>query len=205
MLIVFDMDGTLVEGNSWSKVNKYFGVEEKALEYMDMYLRGEIRYCEFMDAVIKLWGRNVHISTIESIFENFKLVNGAFEVVSKLRRIGHELAIITVGLDILAGKVAEKLGIKHVIANGLEVDNKGFLTGKGICRVELLRKDIALNKLCRKLGYALNECVAIGDSKFDKSIIEVAGLGIAFRADPELINVADVSIDDLRDILKYVP
>ena len=203
-LIVFDMDGTLISGNSWSRLNKYFGVEEEALKFMNEYIKGYIGYCEFMRKTVKLWGEGVHISTIQAILRQYEFSPGAAEVVSELHRQGHTTAIITVSLDILANEVASKLGIPYVIANGLEVDKSGYLTGGCTCRVELLRKDRALRELADKLGFSLATCVAIGDSKYDRSILEAAGLGIAYKADPELKEVADVVINDLMEILKYL-
>jgi len=204
MLIAFDMDGTLVEGNSWARINKHFGVEEKALKYMNDYLRGVISYREFMNNVIRLWGNNVHIKDIERILERYKLMPGAEEVISSLRSHGFTVAIITVGLDILANKIADKLGISHVIANGVETDENGYLTGNGICRVELGHKDKALIKLAEKLDIPLSKTIAVGDSKYDKSMLEVSGFGIAYNAEPELAEIADACINDLREILNYI-
>ncbi|MEM3421110.1 MAG: haloacid dehalogenase-like hydrolase, partial [Candidatus Hadarchaeum sp.] len=62
-------------------------------------------------------------------------------VVGEIVRRGFQTAIITGGLDVLAGNVARDLGIPHIIANGLEVDKSGYLTGEGILRVEPRHKD----------------------------------------------------------------
>lgn len=204
MLIVFDMDGTLIEGNSWSRLNKFFNVENKALTYMKDYINGNIKYCDFMKRVINLWGENIHIKTIKSILLNYKLSPGAFEVIQELHKRGFITAIITVGLDILANDVARNLNISYVLANGLEINIEGYLTGNSICRVELLRKDKALKVLAEHLNIPLDRTIAVGDSKYDISMLKIAGLGIAYNADPELIREADISITDLREILKYV-
>jgi phosphoserine phosphatase len=204
MLITFDMDGTLIKGNSWSRLDRHFGVEDLALRCLEDYLKGLLNYRDFLNSYISLWGKNIHISIIESTLSNYTLSPGAIEVVSGLHRRGHTTAIITVGLDILANKVASRLKIPNVMANGLEVDERGYLTGKVVCRVELLRKDIALKSLMTQLGISQRECVAIGDSKYDRTMLEAASLGIAYKADHELVEAADVSIIDLREIPTHI-
>jgi phosphoserine phosphatase len=137
-----------------------------------------------------------HISQIEEILSKFTIAPNAAEVVAGIHRMGGEVAIVTGGIDLLANRVARALGIEHVLANGLEVDERGYLTGEGIFRVDPLRKHEALEKLTKLLGLSLNQCVAVGDSKWDVSFLRNAGLGVAIGSDAELGKVADVIIQD---------
>jgi len=196
-LVAFDMDGTLIEqDSSWWAIHRHFGVEGEARQNLEAYERGEIDYPEFMRRDIKLWRPTPHISQIERIFADFKLAPNAAEVVSDIRRRNYEIAIITGGIDVLAEKVAHRLQIDHVLANGLEVDERGYLTGEGIFRVEPYMKHEALKGLVRKLNCTFAECVAVGDSKYDKNFLKHAGLGVAIGGDVALAKVADVVIKD---------
>jgi len=196
-LVAFDMDGTLIEqDSSWWAIHRHFGVEEEARQNLEAYERGEIDYPEFMRRDIKLWRPTPHISQIERIFADFKLAPNAADVVSEIHRRNYEIAIITGGIDVLAGKVARRLKIDHVLANGLEVDERGYLTGEGIFRVEPYMKHEALKGLVRKLNCTFAECVAVGDSKYDANFLKHAGLGVAIGEDMVLAQVADVVIKD---------
>jgi phosphoserine phosphatase len=62
----------------------------------------------------------------------------------------------------------------------LEVDATGTLTGEGIMRVELLRKDLALAALLLPMGIEKTAVVAVGDSKYDLPLVKACGRGIAF-------------------------
>jgi phosphoserine phosphatase len=198
-LVAFDMDGTLVEQeSSWWALHQAFGVQAEARENLEAYERGEIDYPEFMRRDIKLWQPLPHISQIEQVFKAFKLAPNAAEVVEEIRKRGYEIAIITGGIDILAEMVARKLQINHILANGLEVDERGYLTGEGIFRVEPYLKHEALMKLARKLDVSLDECVAVGDSKYDVNFLKHAGLGVAIGGDTALAEVADVVIQDFK-------
>ena len=198
-LIAFDMDGTLlVEDSCWGVLHRHFGTSAPARENLRAYERGEIDYPEFMRRDISLWRPTPHISEIEQVLAGFALAPNVAELVKEIGARGHSIAIITGGLDLLADKVAQELGIHHTLANGLEVDERGYLTGEGIFRVEPTLKHEALAKLAAGLGFTSSECVAVGDSKYDVNFLRNAGLGVAVGGDPTLAKVADVIIRDFK-------
>ena len=198
-LVAFDMDGTLVEADScWGVLHRYFGTQAEARGTLDAYERGEIDYPVFMRRDISLWKPTPHISQIGRILGGFKLKPNAAEVVAEIHGKGYQIAIITGGLDVLAEKVADELGIDHVFANGLEVDEGGYLTGEGIFRVEPRFKHLVLEKLAAELDISPKRCVAVGDSRYDVNFLKHAGLGVAIGADSELLKVADIVIHDFE-------
>lgn len=207
-LVAFDMDGTLVkEHSSWRKIHCYFSTEEAALKNLSVWKRGRIDYLEFMCRDIALWKPTPHISKIEEILSDFKLAPHASEVMSEIRRRGCEISIVTGGLDVLANKVAKELQITHVLANGLEVDENGYLIGEGILRVDPRRKFEALLELIDELGINEGECVCVGDSEYDVSFLERAGMAVAIGDDRRLVEAADVVIPDFGSfdrLLEYL-
>jgi phosphoserine phosphatase len=44
----------------------------------------------------------------------------------------------------------------------------------------------------------LDECVAVGDSKYDSNFLKYAGLAVAIGNDSTLTEVADVVINDIK-------
>lgn len=129
-LIVFDMDGTLVEEVScWSVIHREFDALDEAYKNFRSWERGEIEYEEFMSRDIGLWNPTPHISEIEKILSNYKLFPKVSSTIEEIKNRGYETAIISGGIDVLAEKVAKDLNISHVYANGLETDEEGFLTG----------------------------------------------------------------------------
>ena len=140
-LIAFDLDGVLLDTtSSWVTVHKHFGTDNEA--GLEIFLKGEIDDHEFMEWDVKLWTRNgdVHISEIDTILSEVKLIKGAKETLEQIHEMGIETAIISGGIDLVANKTGERLGIKRVHANGLETNQDGNLTGRGIMRVPLLDK-----------------------------------------------------------------
>lgn len=196
-LVAFDMDGTLVvEDSCWGVLHRHFGTGEAARRNLDAYERGEIDYPEFMRRDIALWRPAPKIDEVRAVLTSYRLGPNVREVVEEVHIRGYQTAIITGGLDILADEVARELGIPHILANGLAVDERGRLSGEGIFRVEPGKKDEVLEALAEKLGVTLGECVAVGDSKYDVRFLKCAGLGVAIGDAPALAEVADVLIKD---------
>lgn len=200
-VIVFDMDGTLIkEKSSWEKLHRHFGTLHEAEGALRDYVEGRISYEEFMRRDIACWPKPLHISEVERLLLDYELADGAVEVVRELKAMGMRVAIVSAGIDILANDVASKVGADAVLANGLAIDSNGYLTGEGIKRVDPLCKDKALEEAVEKLGAEPAETVAVGDTRFDASMLRRAGLGIALRGDEELEEVADVVIKELREL-----
>ncbi|NMB92297.1 MAG: HAD-IB family phosphatase [Parcubacteria group bacterium] len=199
------MDGVIAEeDSSWITIHKYFGVDNSK-SFKD-YLDGKIDYSEFMRRDISLWPK-MNIKTIENIFQNTKIIEGAKQVVTECKKKGYITALVSAGLDVLANKINKELEFDYVFANGLTIDQNGNLLGTGICRVELLRKDKVLTNLSKQLEIPLSQFVAIGDSKYDIAMLEIVGLSIAFNPkDEEIKRVVDIIIEnnDINKILNYL-
>jgi phosphoserine phosphatase len=207
-LVVFDLDGTLLEAeSSWGTVNRAFGND--SCESMTLYRSGAIDYPEFMRRDIANWPKPLHLSRVHEMLSDWAFRPGATEVIGKLREQGLALAILTGGIHVLAEEVAQVLGIEHVVANVLLTDERGFLTGEARMRVDPLRKELALAELCRALRVAPEACVTVGDSEMDASFLRAGGVGVllgdATRADalgvasaPELSALLDVLDDAAR-------
>ena len=204
-LVAFDLDGTLLVGkSSWWKLHEYFGTIELSLRNMKDYEEGKIAYDEWMGRDIALWRPRPHITTIEKILLDYTLAPNAEHVIKTLRERKLYVAIVTTGLDILANSVASKLHVPNVMANGLVLDENGYLTDRVIFNVDLFDKHEAFIRLVKKIGIPRSQCIAVGDTKYDVNFLKNAGLGIACKKDRDLINVADVVITDLEEILNFV-
>jgi len=204
-LVAFDMDGTLLVGKSgWWKLHEYFGTIESSLGNMKDYENGKITYDEWMRRDIALWKPKPHITTVEKILLDYTLAPHVEHVITTLRERKLQVAIVTSGLDIVANSVASKLGVPNVIANGLALDENGYLTNRVIFNVDLFEKHKAFSRLIKKIGIPRSQCIAVGDSKYDVNFLKSAGLGIACKKDSDLINAADAVITDLEELLNFV-
>jgi phosphoserine phosphatase len=204
-LIAFDLDGTLVrDRSSWRKVHEFFGTEAYGDEDLRKYERGEISYLQFMENDISRWPKGIKRSTIEKILSRCSIAKGARRLFSRLRERGIKTLIISSGLEPIASKVALVLKPDIWLANDLEVDEQGFLTGRGILRVEPRRKGEVLSEVMRKLGLQREDVMAVGDTRFDVGFLSVAGVSVALNPPTEdletICKVVNFIISDLGDI-----
>jgi phosphoserine phosphatase len=208
-LVLFDMDGVLTDIlSSWKYIHDYFGSSNE--KSVNDYLKGKIDDYEFIKRDVSLWkenGKLISKNKLEILLSDISLMNGSEKCISEIKKYNIKTSIISAGLDILAKKVAKKLSIDYVYANGLKTDEKGYLNGDGIVNVELTHKDKNVLYLSKKLDIPLENIAAVGNSCFDIPMLENCGMSIAFNPHDECIkNIADyvIEVKDLTEIVKYI-
>jgi phosphoserine phosphatase len=204
-MVVFDLDGVLVDiDSSWQKIHETLGVNND--ENFQKHLRGHIDFKEFMRSDIQLWGK-IPINSVKNILDKAPYMKGAIETLIALQNAGYKSAIISSGISILADRVKNELGINFSFSNKLLSDKSGTLIGEGEEVVGLLNKDKILQNLALREGITTQQCVVVGDSKFDAPLFKDAGLSIAFNAKDETVkDAADLVIGgkDLTTILPWL-
>ncbi|NYT12872.1 MAG: HAD-IB family phosphatase [Methanomassiliicoccales archaeon] len=205
-LVAFDMDGVLVEYNStWCWIHNHFGVSNDTA--LQEFIDGDIDDHEFMRRDIALWKEripDINIDYINDVLDPVPEVKGVGETVQALRTEGIKTIIVSGGLDIVAQRIADSYGFDGWAANGLEVDDLGALTGKGILRVELVNKRKALDSFLEKWGISSDRTAAVGNSFVDVSMFKGCSFSIAYNPiDAWVAENANavVNSDDLSDIL----
>jgi len=202
--VAFDVDGTLVkEISSWVTVHEKFGTKDLARSNLKLYEDKKIDYSEFMKRDISLWPHPLHIEQIDEILSRYTLDPYAKQIVHHLKQKKYDVIFVSAGIDLLVKRVAQDLNVSDFIANGLEVDKDKKLTGNGVYRVDLLRKEKALIKMLECINCKPEECVSVGDSKYDKTMLEQSGCSIALGNGEHTEN-ADHQINDLSEILKIL-
>jgi phosphoserine phosphatase len=182
-LVAFDMDGTLVDvDSSWAAVHRHF--DDHNEEGLRRFLANEIDDEEFIRSDVAIWRRHAPELTVydlEQILAKVPLVPGARPVLGELHRRGVRTAIVSGGLDVLARRIARELSIDLALANGVRVTSQGRLTGEGIVRVPIHRKEEALARVQEMLGIGPEETASVGNSDIDVGLFRRSRLGIAFR------------------------
>ena len=208
-LVAFDMDGVLVDYSScWTWVHHYFGVDNEPA--LLSFVQGEIDDREFMRRDIALWReRNpkLDIEGLRCILEPLPFNEGIGETVAALREQGIKAVIVSGGLDIVAERIAERYGFDDFIANGVESDQSGRLTGEGILRVELLNKKLALEAFLAKYSVRKERAACVGDSFIDIPMFKACGMSIAFNPmDERVRETATYVVQDrnLRAVLPFI-
>ena len=204
------MDGTLLNGRTIFKIAEDKGFEKKLDEIMRskmMAYKKTIEIAKLLECIKK--------DEFLEIFRKIPLNKNAKYVVNELKKIGMKIAIATDSYQIAAVDLKNRLGIDYVFSNEIVIKNNHLtgditLNNKNLtkkfegCKIYSICKRDVLFQLCKDLKISTDEAIAVGDGKVDICMIKEAGLGIAFNAEEEVRKNADIAINNLIEILKYV-
>jgi len=216
--VVFDCDGVLTDnGSSWQNIHTKFGTDSKDGSHkktLEMFLDGKITEEEFVEHDIKLWKSvksDIHRDDIMRCYSGVGLMKGARDVVEELQSRGVYVAIVSSGVDLFVGAIANMLKVDDWAANGFEWDEDGFLQRGLPTRVYSHDKGLMVDKLARINDFDTSGIVSVGDSSTDLSMKIGESSFIGFNpARERALNsflesgVPIVESKDLRDIWPHI-
>jgi phosphoserine phosphatase len=199
------MDGTVLEHeSSWVALHRAFGTTEAGEASLKLYTEGKIDYLEFMRRNIASWPKEVTRKEIQKILSGYRIRAEAQPTINELRRRGIRTALVTSGIDILAEKVAQELGIDYWVANGLQFDKEGKVLPEGIGRVDPTRKDLAYLKLLSSIGVPRERTIAVGDTIYDLRFLRSAAMGFMLAHTTRVSDPKIIHIEKLHDIFDHI-
>ncbi len=200
-LVAFDLDGTLVRiWSAWSWIHRLLDTAEAAKPNADQYYAGEIDYTEWAFRDVELW-HGVPLQRIEdAIEEGLVFIPNVRNLVETLHEHGLKTAIISSGLSIFANRAKEALSIDFSRANALVTDEEGRICGVEV-HVAFDNKDQVMSEIVQELGLSLDQCAAVGDSRNDIPMFQVAGFSVAFNPTDEEVAQAATKVIKSEDAL----
>ena len=149
----------------------------------------------------------IHMEDIMRCYSGVKLMPGAREVIKELQSKGIFVAIVSSGVDLLIGTIANMLKVDDWAANGFEWDEDGYLIKGAPTKVYSHDKGIMVEKLIRINNLKSENVISVGDSSTDLSMkvgeSKFIGFNPARERAVEEFEKARVSIvynRDLRDL-----
>jgi phosphoserine phosphatase len=193
-LVVLDVDSTLIQQEVIELLAAHCGREAEVAEVTARAMAGELDFEESLRArVATLAG--LPASVLDEVRATVELTPGARTLVRTLKRLGFTVGLVSGGFIEIVGALADDLGIDHVRANRLEIED-GRLTGRVVGEVvDRAGKARALREFADQEGLPLSRTVAIGDGANDLDMLDVAGLGVAFNAKPIVQEQAQTSVN----------
>ncbi|HTV04734.1 MAG TPA: phosphoserine phosphatase SerB [Acidobacteriaceae bacterium] len=180
-LFAFDMDSTLIQGEVIDELAKMAGVADKVVKITESAMRGEIEFQESFRRRVALL-KGLPEPRVCELIGRIPLAEGAERLFSTLKTLGYRTAILSGGFTFFARHLQQRFGIDYIFANELEFAN-GEVTGEVTGQiVDGARKAALLKEIAAKEHISLEQVIAVGDGANDLPMLNLAGMGIAFRA-----------------------
>jgi len=207
-LAIFDLDGTLTQERSiWEYIHKqlgkWYGFAE---EYQKKFLAGEISYDRFCELDAEVW-KGMKVEALSKVVQTVPFHSGVDELIGHLKQKGLKLAMVSSGLSLLANWVHQKYGFDYSVSNDLLYED-GILTGKVKIQVYYDQKAAWVKKILKQFRVKPEEMIAVGDSKGDLELFQMAGLSVAFNSScKDLDEIASVCVQsqNLADVIPKLP
>ncbi len=193
-LVVLDVDSTLIQDEVIELLAQHTGTADQVAQITERAMRGELDFRSSLNERAALLA-GADESVLAEVRDQIRLTPGARTLCRTLTNLGHQVALVSGGFTDVIAPIAQRLGVDHIRANTLEIEN-GKLTGRVVEPVvDRSGKAVALREIAADAGIPLTRTVAIGDGANDLDMLAAAGLGVAFNAKPVLQEAADASVN----------
>jgi phosphoserine phosphatase len=203
-LLVADMDSTMIGQECIDELADYAGFKGRVAAITKRAMEGELAFAPALRERVALL-KGLPFSTIDAVIdERIRLTPGAPALVKTMRANGAYTCVVSGGFTAFMARIAAAIGFDEYRANTLLVDAAGRLTGEvAVPVVGSEAKRDTLIALRERFRLTHEDTLAVGDGANDITMIEAAGLGIAFHAKAALRAVAHACIDhgDLTALL----
>ena len=201
MLIIFDVEGVLLNAEYLPVLAQVFG-QEKEKEIWDITkqgIRGEINWEEGLrKRVVAL--RGVEFEKAKQIAENLEIMPGAKTLCSALKRAGWKLIAVSGGFTIITDRLREELGLDRIFSNELL-----FKDGKlhDVRLTVTSDKAVAVIPMIKELNYSKEDIVVVVDGANDLKLFDLSGYTVGFCPVDKVKEKADAVIE-VRGFINFV-
>jgi phosphoserine phosphatase len=193
-LLVADMDSTVIGQECIDELADYVGLKDKVAQITERAMQGELDFPGALRERVRLLAGLDERALRRCLDERVEVTAGAETLVQTMRAGGSSCLLVSGGFLSFAEPIASAVGFDRVKANRL-VFTGGKLSGEvGDPIVDAMAKREALVEARDHLGLNPEDVLAVGDGANDKLMIQEAGLGIAFRAKPALVEIANAEL-----------
>lgn len=187
-VLIADMDSTIVTGETLDDLAEHAGIKDRIAEITARAMNGELDFHAAIEERVGLL-RDLPKSALDKTINSMRYNEGAATLVKTMKEYGTHCVLVSGGFTVFTRVVARQLEFMNHHGNELIMNPDGSLSGK--VKPPILDKNAKVEFLKRYAGiYDLkpDQCMAIGDGANDLPMLKMAGLGIGYKAKP---NVAE--------------
>jgi phosphoserine phosphatase len=203
-LFLADMDSTMIGQECIDELADFVNLKTHVAAITERAMRGEIAFEPALRERVALL-KGLPAAVIEEVIrDRIRLTPGARTLVMTMRANGAYTCLVSGGFKSFTDRIAAMIGFDENRSNVLEVGDDGKLAG--LVREPIFGREAKLQALLdlrRDHSVAKDATLVTGDGANDLSMIQEAGLGVAYHAKPAVAEAAHARIDhgDLTALL----
>ena len=199
MLAIFDVEGVLYDAEYLPILAEKVNKEKEIWEITKQGIQGKIDWEEGLKQRVDLLN-GIDYDTCIQVANSLPIMIGAKEACSTLKAAGWKIMAVSGGFTIITDRLKKELDLDFVYSNEL-VFNNGNLDGV-IVNVDADKAKAAMIKI-REWDEKKENITVVVDGANDVKLFNIAGFGIAFRAQDLVRDLATVTLDE-KDLSKIV-
>ena len=199
MLAIFDVEGVLLDAEFLPILAEKINKQDEIWAITRQGIEGKINWEEGLRRRIELL-RGIDYQTCKEVSDSLKVMTGAKEACNALKAAGWKIMAVSGGFTIMTDRLKEELGLDHVYSNEL-LFKDGKLDGVTI-EVDSDKSKSALIKI-KEWNEKKENIVVVVDGANDIKLFNICGLGVAFRAQDMVKELATVTLEE-KDLSKLI-
>jgi phosphoserine phosphatase len=204
-LFVADMDSTIISCECLDELADFAGLKAEIAAITERAMRGEIAFEGALRERVGML-KGLGVDALQRAYdERVRLNPGAKTLVETMAANGVRCVLVSGGFTFFTDRVAKLAGFHANRANTFIIEDDRLVGRVGEPILGREAKLAALTEEAAALGVPLSASLAVGDGANDLAMLEVAGLGVAYRAKPVVAAQAHCKVDfaDLTALLYF--
>ncbi|MFB5603244.1 MAG: phosphoserine phosphatase SerB [Candidatus Nitrosomaritimum aestuariumsis] len=202
MLVIFDVEGVLYDAEYLPILAEKLGKENEIWDITKKGIQGVINWEEGLRTRVDAL-RGLDYDTCQAVANDLPIMTGAKEACRILKAAGWKLMAVSGGFTIMTDRLQKELDLDYVFSNELLFKDEK-LDGVKI-NVDSDKAKSARIKI-KEWGEDKDNIACVVDGANDIKLFDVCGLGIAFRAQDLVKDLATTTLEekDLSKILDII-
>ena len=200
MLVIFDVEGVLYDAEFLPLLAEKMNKEKEVWEITKKGIQGKIDWEEGLRQRVELL-KGLDYKTCKDVADSMPIMTGARELCSALKNAGWKLMAVSGGFTIITERLKTELDIDHIFTNELIFNDEKL--DDVVVNVNADKSKSAISKITEWNEKKENITVVV-DGANDVKLFDISDLGIAFRAQDLVKDLATVTLDE-KDLTKIIP
>ena len=192
MLAIFDVEGVLLDAEFLPILAEKINKQDEIWEITRKGIEGVIDWEEGLRTRINTL-KGISYETCKEVADSLPIMTGAKEACGALKAAGWKLLAISGGFSIMTDRLKAELGLDHVFSNDL-VFKDGKLDGVKV-HVNADKSKSAMIKV-KEWKEKKKDIVVVVDGANDVKLFDICDLGVAFRAQDIVKDLATVTLEE---------